>query len=410
MAEEIPQAEEQKKDKPPYLFCGCVGLFIFFMFGAYTLFAGDQKLGGDGESLRNTLYGPNQPGEPGSGVGGTVVKSCIEKANANAAKWVNKVNEAAAKYGQDPALMLAQLEDESGINPDPGPSKAGALGMAQFMPDTWRTISNEYDIDGNGDGKENIMTPEDAIMAQNAYNYKIQKFLKEKNIEVSVDNQLASYNAGEWAVYDYAKGTNKSNKNPNHKVTGGVPPFGETQRYIVKIKAFYKKYAKCLNMPVVNTYEGIHPNHQKLLDAMNGWGGYNAYDDCHSASIALIQKAFPSAPNILPRFGKEDVVNNRQIVPSLKDLEETNQMLSQGKIVMWYINGDGRGQHWIIPIKIEDKNDGYYMTYIENVNPPSKITKRVDKKNSRGWVILGRTPQGSEAGVRGGVWSPPGVK
>ncbi|WP_206055112.1 M23 family metallopeptidase [Nocardia sp. CS682] len=61
-------------------------------------------------------------------------------------------------------LLAAELKQEAGFNQF-ARSPAGALGPAQFMPDTWLW----HGIDGDGDGDTDIYSVPDAVMSQAKY-------------------------------------------------------------------------------------------------------------------------------------------------------------------------------------------------------------------------------------------------
>jgi len=62
-------------------------------------------------------------------------------------------------------VLAAIGQVESSHGRDVGPSSAGALGPMQFMPATWKS----YGVDGDGDGKADIMNPFDAIPSAARY-------------------------------------------------------------------------------------------------------------------------------------------------------------------------------------------------------------------------------------------------
>jgi murein DD-endopeptidase MepM/ murein hydrolase activator NlpD len=121
-------------------------------------------------------------------------------------------------------LLAAQLEQESGWNPN-AVSPAGAQGLSQFMPGTWIGEG----IDGDGDGVRDPFAPADAIASQASFMCKLfaavtaDRSLTGDPIELA----LAGYNAGLGAVQRY----------------NGVPPYAETQGYIVRIRNLMAKYA-----------------------------------------------------------------------------------------------------------------------------------------------------------------------
>ncbi|WP_239405204.1 lytic transglycosylase domain-containing protein [Frankia sp. Cj3] len=63
-----------------------------------------------------------------------------------------------------PALLAAQLAQESGFNPR-AISAVGAQGIAQFMPGTWPT----WAVDADGNGTASPFDPADAITAQGRF-------------------------------------------------------------------------------------------------------------------------------------------------------------------------------------------------------------------------------------------------
>jgi murein DD-endopeptidase MepM/ murein hydrolase activator NlpD len=125
-----------------------------------------------------------------------------------------------------PALLAAQIEQESGWQPD-AVSSAGAVGIAQFMPGTWRAVGRDYD----GDGSADATNPADAIPAQGRYMCDLSNQVQAAIAAGKVHGDptrltLAAYNAGFGAVLD----------------AHGMPAFPETQAYVATIVAHLDKY------------------------------------------------------------------------------------------------------------------------------------------------------------------------
>ena len=122
-----------------------------------------------------------------------------------------------------PALIAAQLKQESGFNPD-ATSPVGAQGIAQFMPGTWASSGK----DGDGDGIADPWNPQDAIWSQGNFMCDLVRQLEEDpSLRPLQDLALAAYNAGLGAVQDY----------------NGIPPYEETQNYVATIKANMASFA-----------------------------------------------------------------------------------------------------------------------------------------------------------------------
>lgn len=120
---------------------------------------------------------------------------------AGGAEVEGTIQSAARRYGLDPALLRAVIEQESGFNPK-AISAAGALGLMQLMPGTARDL-----------GVTDPFDPAQNIDAGARYlRQQIDSF-------GSLPLALAAYNAGPGAVRRY----------------GGVPPYAETRTYVERI-------------------------------------------------------------------------------------------------------------------------------------------------------------------------------
>ncbi|MBI4898209.1 MAG: transglycosylase SLT domain-containing protein [Actinobacteria bacterium] len=131
---------------------------------------------------------------------------------------------AAQRYNVQGDLLAAQLWTESRFNPN-AVSRAGAQGIAQFMPATAASV-----------GLRDPFDPDQAINAQaRLLSGLIHQF-------GSVALALAAYNAGPGAVQRY----------------GGVPPFAETKAYVARILLLMKGGGLELNDPAFAGMS-VHP-------------------------------------------------------------------------------------------------------------------------------------------------------
>ena len=119
--------------------------------------------------------------------------------------WVRQI---AKHYTIDPQLVLAVIEAESGFNAK-ALSPKNAQGLMQLIPSTAKRF-----------GIKNAWDPYQNIKGGTAY---LHWLLRHFNGDLKL--VLAAYNAGENAVHRY----------------NGIPPYKETQHYVERIIATYRK-------------------------------------------------------------------------------------------------------------------------------------------------------------------------
>ncbi|MGW3728169.1 C40 family peptidase [Streptomyces sp. NPDC000851] len=185
----------------------------------------------------------------------------------------------------NPALLAAQLYQESGFNPK-AQSPAQAQGIAQFIPGTWAT----HGIDGDGDGDRDVWDPNDAIPSAASYDCELASYVKDVPGDAT-KNMLAAYNAGAYAVIKY----------------GGVPPYKETQNYVKTITTLEQSFAAPVGRvdPSEQAAGAIHYAQEKL-GTLYLWGGNGTAEqggrfDCSG----LTKAAYESVGITLPRVAND---------------------------------------------------------------------------------------------------------
>ncbi len=174
------------------------------------------------ESEIDSIEAVSRPGEPAR-----------DKTGASASPD-KLLADAAQAYGVDAAFVRSVAQIESGLR-QAAISPKGAIGLMQLMPATAADLHvNPNEASANASGGA--------------------RYLRELLLRYHGDSvrALAAYNAGPRAVQKY----------------NGAPPFEETQRYIVKVLAEYKKQLRAngLTANVVSRKPGLQPSKPSATD------------------------------------------------------------------------------------------------------------------------------------------------
>jgi soluble lytic murein transglycosylase len=136
--------------------------------------------------------------------------------------YAREITEAADRYGIPERLVTAVIRAESGFNPR-AVSRKGAQGLMQLMPSTASVLGvrNSFDPRENIDGGVRHLRG------------LLDRF------PGNLPFAIAAYNAGEKAVTAY----------------GGIPPYPETQDYVVKVLRYYG--VDGIHTPQTRVYQSI---------------------------------------------------------------------------------------------------------------------------------------------------------
>lgn len=341
--EETKAGGGERKSTDPYLkvSCGCCLILLLVVLISVIV----------GVSVISILR--ERPMTTGNGGGGSLSTVCKDIPS----EYIKYFNEAGTKYGVDPALLAAQAKVESNFRPTAG-SPVGARGVMQFMAATW--VGWSYDggwdasgngpwitdpkviqkyggkgVDANSDGKADPDDPQDSIYSGANY---MSSLLK--NSSGNLDEALGSYNGGgNWH---------------------GEP---ESVNYVKDVKQYYAIYKECLTGSGFVPSGDMSNNIMKVIAQAEkegvGWKQTSS-DDCYRTNLDLLHKTF------LGKEGSPIGMDHPQSCdktqpPTDADLATVSNLLKQGSVPIWHINGKNSGEHWVIVVGIDANKKINYL-------------------------------------------------
>lgn len=186
--------------------------------------------------------------------------STLKGVPADFEPWIQQAAQECRFAELTPALLAAQLNQESHFSTSRTEvSSAGAMGPAQFTPDTWATWGRDED----GKNGSNPFDVADAVMAQGRMMCSLLGQAKASPFAGDVRGlALAGYNAGWGAVVRYR----------------GIPPYEETRHYVQVILDSIKDFDGTGNLPAAQIAgRGSGPDAVRRAASQIGlpysWGG-----------------------------------------------------------------------------------------------------------------------------------------
>lgn len=175
---------------------------------------------------------------------------------------LDSIFQKAADTYQVPINLLKAIgKQESDFNPN-AVSKCGAQGIMQLMPATAASlgVTNAFDVE------QNIMGGAKYIAEL------LQKY------EGNVSYALAAYNAGSNNVAKY----------------GGIPPFKETQNYVVKVQNYMNQGIELPNMSFSSASDNINQISENTTESINNTGSFSFTYEDYLEFILLFEKILSS--------------------------------------------------------------------------------------------------------------------